>query len=525
MKRWVLITAVSSEVQIEGESLFDQMRKLRLACAQHSGTIVDEIEIPGMSRSFIDWHELKAAAASEGITGFQRIEDHWKARDFDVMAAIDTTRLWRTDALTVYGMARIYEAGGVLFTSRDGFIEAANRSMFSLMAGFQTQKEIETLKARWLTGMRGRLKRSLPPTGLLPFSHRLIYDNKGNGIEVELDPSQLRTLDKIAELFLDGVPYPKMGAMLAEKWGLFHPSGRQFAENYFQRLFWTPGFWGHITLNRRSPSVKHQQHYEDWVFGPGGTIPAGVEVQYNAYPSAYDEPLRSDIIAQVRKRRIANVGRANHTVPFRYTGLLMCGVCRGPFGHELRRYVAGPVHTYRCSTCRYGDGGQTLLSIHQDEIDSAFKRIVSDVLAGQDMQVKDHTGQQIEDVKKHIVRVETRIDRLIDEKLDAHASVKARYDERLRVAGEELSGLQSELAKLGSMQFERRQQAATRQSAAEQIRVLADGFWSMPDHKINRLLHLFMGDYRLVVKDGQAIDVDVVSYRKFPVKYIHERGG
>ncbi len=276
--------------------------------------------------------------------------------------------------------------------------------------------------------MRGRLKRSLPPTGLLPFSHRLIYDNKGNGIEVELDPSQLRTLDKIAELFLDGVPYPKMGAMLAEKWGLFHPSGRQFAENYFQRLFWTPGFWGHITLNRRSPSVKHQQHYEDWVFGPGGTIPAGVEVQYNAYPSAYDEPLRSDIIAQVRKRRIANVGRANHTVPFRYTGLLMCGVCRGPFGHELRRYVAGPVHTYRCSTCRYGDGGQTLLSIHQDEIDEPFKNVslVTCRRAGHARSQRPYPAQQIGDVKKHLsFSVETRIDRLIDEKPDARDPVKA----------------------------------------------------------------------------------------------------
>jgi len=525
MKRWVLITAVSSEVQIERESLFDQMRKLRLACAQHSGTIVDEIEIPGMSRSFIDWHELKAAAASEGITGFQRIEDHWKARDFDVMAAIDTTRLWRTDALTVYGMARIYEAGGVLFTSRDGFIEAANRSMFSLMAGFQTQKEIETLKARWLTGMKGRLKKGLPPTGDLPFSHRAVLDGKGRMLGVELDPTQRRTLEKLAEIFLDGVPYPKMGMMLQREWGLVHPlSGHPFTDNYFQRLFWTPGFWGHITLNRRSPHVTHEEHYMDWVFGPGAPVPPGVEVEYDAYPAAYQEPLRSDIIAQVRKRRIVNIGRANHTVPYRYTGLLMCAVCQGSFSHELRRYKMGNTHTYRCMTCRRG-GQQKVLTIHQDVVDDEFKQIISDVLAGQDIKTTDTTAQQIANTQKQIARTEARIDMLIEEKLDAAAAVKPRYDERLRLAGDELAALQSELSALTVAQFDRRQQVATRKSAAEQIHALADSFWTQPDHKINRLFHLLMGDYRVVIKEGQPCGIELVSFRKFPLKYIRDRRG
>lgn len=513
MKRWVLIAAVSSPIQVEGESLTDQIRRLRAACAKLGGTIVDEIVIEGFRRSFIDWHEMKDEAAADGEYGFHKIEGHWKARDFDVMAAIDATRLWRTDALTVYGMARIYQAGGKLFTIRDGMIEDANRSMFSMMAGFQTQKEIESLGARWKTGMRGRIKRGLPAI-LLPFCYKYERNDKGEAVRVVLDQNWRYALDKIAELILSDVSYMALGAELYNRFGIVGPSGEPFSPSKFGNAFWSPMFWGHAAMGyTHLPANKRRGN---WVFGPSEDLPEGVEIAYNKYEPPYPEPILSELISEIKRRHYDVIGRRPKDNIHRFTGLLQCGICGSPLSKDLRvdKY-RNRVTSYRCryELCikagqhRYGTPNERVKSVAIEEIQSVMERIVAMALDGEPITQDGAATDPISTLEKEAERLEKRIDRIIEDKLNAAPALGARYDVKLNELSGQLQHVQQEIVSARARTVDAERRKLSQQAAATQIASLGDGFWQLPEPQINRLLHLLFGEYRLIMEAGHITGI------------------
>jgi DNA invertase Pin-like site-specific DNA recombinase len=139
--------AVSTHAQHEPEkvSLPEQEEQSRLHAQKNGWQVVDLMKVPGHSRRYIDFHELAADAAEEGIDAFYRLKAHWEAKDFDVLIIRDGDRFARTQALHAYITEQIIKCGATIFSLADGLIDERNYRMWIAMSGFKAAGEIDRL--------------------------------------------------------------------------------------------------------------------------------------------------------------------------------------------------------------------------------------------------------------------------------------------------------------------------------------------------------------------------------------------
>jgi DNA invertase Pin-like site-specific DNA recombinase len=219
MTRALIWCAVSSRAQNEPDkiSLPQQESDARALCVRNEWQIVDILRVPGHSRRYIDFHELAADAAEEGIDAFYRLKAHWEAKDFDVLIIRDGDRFARTQALHAYITEQIIKSGGTIFSLADGLIDERNYRMWIAMSGFKAAGEIDRLVKARDTAMTDLAKRGLPITSRIPISHRAIRDEKtGKTIRLDVDERRRRLWDysdprcqdrKIVGFKVDSAPF------------------------------------------------------------------------------------------------------------------------------------------------------------------------------------------------------------------------------------------------------------------------------------------------------------------------------
>lgn len=96
----------------ERQSLATQRAAIEAYCAREGGHLVDYLEVPGFSRDYIDFGEMRDDMSKAGITAPAQLEAHWNARDFDVFACYDAHRFGRTLPIITYIGARIVQTAG-----------------------------------------------------------------------------------------------------------------------------------------------------------------------------------------------------------------------------------------------------------------------------------------------------------------------------------------------------------------------------------------------------------------------------
>lgn len=201
--RWVSWSAVSSLPQAKEVSLAEQRAAAREHAARHGGVLIEELEVPGKSRSIVLFED-----ACSRIPAYARLRDLLDARAFDVLIFLDSSRLGRTAAL-VMTVTALCEAAGVTCYEMDAppaTLSARTSYADDLVGAIRAvgaQQEVRKLRDRHKMGMTGRVKKGLLP-GRIPYGYRKAFDPDTGQSRYEPDPTAAAVVALIYREYLAG---------------------------------------------------------------------------------------------------------------------------------------------------------------------------------------------------------------------------------------------------------------------------------------------------------------------------------
>lgn len=222
--RCVIWGAVSSKPQLKGrdpakqdgdeeagDSLAEQFKDGRAVCEQRDWVVVDELSVPGHTRSYWQYHQ--AAEAMGAYADLQRLVE---ARAFDVLVCRDLDRLGRTDALLSQVQHILRENGVQIYElSNPAPLVAPDQEVSTgklFMDAFkraQAQGEIVRLKQRHASGMRARVRRGLHP-GRVPFGWRKVSKDEP-AVQI---PREVATLRAMYDCYMRGWGFRRVAGYL-----------------------------------------------------------------------------------------------------------------------------------------------------------------------------------------------------------------------------------------------------------------------------------------------------------------------
>lgn len=507
-RRAVLFLAVSTGAQAtdDRESLPEQRRILEAATARFGWRVVDTITVPGFSRSWYTYREFCEAAAADGMPDALRLFEHWQARDFDVLAALNTTRLGRDQSILAEVIRRTIDAGAVVYTEQGGFIDAQSQRMHIAMSGYATGAEMDELRRRHKFGMIARTKRGLPGSQP-PATHRLIRDERGRGVQLVVDESKRRLLDDMADLVIrERIALSELSAPLAARG---HPV---IAGRTLHKWLRTPMTWGH---SARFVKERHMTHGWTWVIDERQPVPEGVLLIRDTHEAAWTGEVAEQLKAELLRRNQVSAGNRALSASRLFSGLLVCAECGGGFSYHVadRATLRGPVtHTYLYCAGRKARTCPAPL-VRLPAILPDLCAFMDRVIAAPDVQAlfavaepADPTPARMVALQAEQEAAENRARALIRKQAQAPAALWAMYDDELRALADQLVTLQSEHLRLAAsaQHSQQRDQAASRLRSADPA-----WFWSLPEPAQNQLLHALLDRARFVVHDGRIVDVRV----------------
>ncbi len=336
--RALIYAAVSSARQADDdrESIPDQLRRAREVCEARNWPVVREITVPGHSRNY-DWlHELVRDSPE-----YASLIDAIEQQIADVIVCKDHDRLWRTDALRAQVTAlcrqyrcQIYAYDMPVEPVRPELLAqgADSRMIIEAMSGIVSQWENETRHRRQMMGMRGRVKRGLPASGI-PWGYR-----KVPGTDVpEIDPEPARWVRHIFQRRSENWGTKRIADEL-NAYGVLTPRGKST---------WTYSIVRHRLLNSFYWGVCHF----------GDTTARGLH-----------EPIvDADLYAAVEA---VNKRRHQHrsTVVYPLSGLCTCGYCDWGMSYRRMEPRAGHIYNYvQCNRYSHHGGKACQSNMHRVE--------------------------------------------------------------------------------------------------------------------------------------------------------------
>lgn len=522
--RAILLLAVSTGKQADKISI-DAQDELLTAHAERQGwEIIERIIIPGHSRVYYNWYDFAEAAQAKGHNAGYRMLDHWKQRDFDVVAIYEGGRFGRDQPIFAEFVRRTIDCGAQLYSWIDGEIDRHNQRMFIGMAGYAAATEIDKLKERFQQGMNARPAKGLPRHSRAPWPHRFVRDATGKVIRCELDPAKQRLFDNLAELILQGVSWMDMEQEMAQRYGHVRADGRPYAISHFYKRVHNPHWWGHTYHWTRD---KRTTQWDCWVFDEAEPVPDGITIWRNVLPPVWTGELAEDIKTELRRRRTVVRGKARSERTRQLSGLFICGGCLHPlkYAFDHRTWVG-----LRCNWRYWARKGEPTCSQRRSipelvaiaEIDRLLKECLRaedlSPLLGTDVG-RQQPRQTLAQVEEELAREEQKARRLttliLDE--DEGSALFPIYRDQLEQINQQMKRLRTVIEQLAV----ERKRSAHQNSALDRLGQYLQwketgpdlsGFWALPQKQINQLLHALLGTYRFVVFDGQIIKIDDYPY-------------
>lgn len=318
--------AVSSRKQAADDkvSLPDQERQGREFADAIGGEVVAVYTVAGHTREYIFYN-----AAAADMEAYQDLLDDVLAGRLDVLWVLDEDRLGRHVALIAQLIALVETHGGEVFvhTSPHQLGHKTVSAMYlSMIKGVRATEELEKLRYKIQSGMRGRVeKRGMIPNRA-PFGYQPVRaDGSGEATRYEFDEAQAAALDFATALFLAGVAYAEIARRLNAS--PHRPSAG--------------GMWYYAVVRR----MLNNDVYAGF--------PHWGRYRYQASEPSPHFPARWDtatFAAIVRERQRRDRGSYIRQGAGPYTGVAMCRRCGRPMT-RYRTYRAGGPHFYlRCST-------------------------------------------------------------------------------------------------------------------------------------------------------------------------------
>jgi DNA invertase Pin-like site-specific DNA recombinase len=495
-ERAVFFIAVSSEAQAgdDRESLPEQRRALDDAAARFGWRVTDVIEVPGFSRSFYTVREFVEAAALSDLPDALRLFDHWTRRDFDVLAAVNTTRLGRDQSILAEVIRRTIDAGARVYTVKDGWIDAQNQRMHIAMSGYATGAEMDELKRRRDFGIRGRVKRGLP-VGEVPGTHLLLREANGRAIRLVVDETKRRLFDDIHHLVTaERVAYLDLESRLVERGHA--PMGSGVVYSWLRNVY-TYGHSG-IGLNDR----RGQRGWQ-WVYDPRVVPPPGVTIYRDTHEAVWSGEPAAVLYAEL-DRRHALTGLKRPKLARRYTGLCVCARC----GRPMRSMASlnARYHYLRCvDGCHKG-------SLPRPVVDAFIAGFIEAIAAGATLDAllrppADPRPDQAARLDAEIADATAQTRALIRKQATAPAALYSLYDDDLTALAARLDALHAERARLQA-----RAARPVSTPAPDTIQRAAAGFWNATEFTQNATLHMLLGHWRIAADHAGVSGFVLIGY-------------
>lgn len=506
---WCSVSTAPQAIE-EKDSIPSQIAQNRIWCEQNHAELVAELIVPGHSRNYIDIHECAADMLAQNCTAFSDLLDLWHRHAFDVLLVRDGSRFARTQALHAYVVEKTISIGARIFSFADGMIDKNSFRMFTAMSGYKAATDNDTLMKYRKLGMDRRARRGLP-TGTAAMSHKLIRDERGKAVRLEVNHDLDDLWRDLATVLLSGTPFGEIEYELFTRYGHANPrTGRQYSPCKFYLMMRTPLFWGHTGTN-------YKKHYGAWAWDDNAQLPPGIVIYRNTHDPVYTGELAEQIKAELRRGELLK-GRSSRKKQYWFSGLVICDECKC-LCSAFKKAKQNKTYMYvRCSTnknMQYRQG--TYLECSQGKVgkeqklhayvDAWLRQIVtSDDLA---FHFSDNPEDGLEarytTLNGEIVRLETAMADLINTLPQISAgpaktatiSAINRHNDQIAAKRTQLAQLRYQMEQALGMQ---------RQRAFDRLKSIGvDGLWQLEAVQINQLLFDLMGRWRFRMRAGEFV--------------------
>jgi hypothetical protein len=495
----------------------EQQERDALAFADQRGwDVIDVIRIPGYSRSFYTLAELVEAASRDGEYGPARLQAHIFDRDFDVLWSRSTNRFGREQSINAEVIGKIVrECNAVIYSQRDGFIDAKNYRAFIAITGFRDASEIDELVHKRNIGIDNLARRGMPVSGNPPVSHRVIRSPQtGKAIRLEVKAELLPMWRDVANLLFEGVSYDRLEYELYTRWGYSDEGGEPYKHLRIYRTLMNPVFWGNNVIRRQNKGSRYV--YGVWAFDSTVPAPAQVELFWNTHEPVYKGQLMEEVQAELHRRTTLRNGSESRGGTRRFSGIVICDDCEYRFVYHATRTTKQMHYYLRCNnrmrlTPAFGRrdcANEGYLKEPQVQ-KWLHKRLTEWLTSGQvEFRMKPSTssGAEIAGLREARARLERRYNGLMIELADADPDMRPDFRRQARIAKDELSRVVQQLEELEAKTQREERQTQGQRSVIDEIRTIGlERFWSQDDITINRLLKRLLGGVKLVARDSKII--------------------
>lgn len=510
--RAVIWCAVSSDRQADDKiSLTDQEQLCRQFAASMRYRVVKTFIWDGYSRWESDPVTALEEFAADGRYQYHELRALWQQQAFDVLICHNHSRLGRSFTMQSWVVENTVRSGARIYRVQGGWIDASDYPGQIALGGYATTSEIERLRHGIESGLNDRAKKGLPLGSLgSVWTHYIERNERGKAVALVVDESKQAELRAMAELVLEGVAWHHLEVELARRFGYTDTDGKPYPRQMVYSLFHHPTFWGHAARRFNSGHQGRQRRIaRQWAFDDSAEPPPGILVYRDAYPPALTGELAAAIRGELLRRLSVNHGRAAHGSTSMFSGLLICGDCGYALGYQRNKHSP----RYRCQSRYLTEHGRPACpskgisqAAVKQYLNEALRRMldmneVSTFLPSKtEQQQAAHRHLEALYSEQETLRQQSR--RLVQKQAAAPDSLADIYDGELKRIAQRLAALERdtlaarrEADSVGSWESQR---------AFEDIRAASlNGFWHLPDKRINQLLHALLGSYRLVVRHKQ----------------------
>lgn len=496
-KRWVSWAAVSSLPQAKKISLSDQKANNLAAIEKHGGVLVEHLEVPGKSRNIILFED-----ACRKIPAYQRLHELIKAKAFDVLVYLDSSRIGRQASLAMSVIALCRDNGITCYELENpsATLELAedagyNDLLISAIKATGGQHEIMKIQHRHKMGMIARVN-SGKFANIIPWGWIKRYHADGVTYDILVNEKAAEAIRMIFKLYLErGLG---IGGVADEmnRLGYTSPKGLPFGYPAVENIIMKPWrYAGYTEINRESAKRPH--------------VRAKGEFQ----------AIISDETAQAAEdERLRRLGQRQPRVRLsRFTGVAWCAECDAPLYYSRSvTTVNGKRYTNVDLRCENQHSGRHI----SERKFSSQLRAALEYMRGlgpdtppDDEQTPTQTAAEVAQHK--IDRANGEIERLrasqknIDNRYYVTQSPpmdEEQYNELVRKIQERIVGLETEIKRL---QDDVVRAADERKQGERAAMVRADGLYWLDADDVQAANAFLRARLRVYVRDG-AIEQVVI---------------
>lgn len=487
-----------------------------------NGLLVAEFFWDGESRWESDLEKALEDFAKQDRYQYHQLRDLWRKRGFDVLHCYHHSRLGRSFTLQSWVVENVVRSGALIYEHLGGWIDENNYPGKIAINGFSNVSEI-----RRFTSMTTAARKERPRRGLYsvrpPFTHLAEYDPlTGEQIRTIVNPEYRQMMLDLATLIIERVGWAMIPKALYERFGHLNPrTGNMYAAIDLHRLIHHPIMWGHLMETNLYGDNRSERSVQLWQIDASMEPPKGEIIHRNKCEPIFSGDLATRLLAELH-RRPGIKGKAVTGDTRMFSGLCFCAEClyrmrtatnswKSRFGRKSHTYIEcvtgtrNKAHGIKMPCSNRTAMRTEVLQAHIDQLLHTCIEIQGGIEAVFSPPDTNDGLQRLKQIEGDITREERRIRALIAQRADAPESLSAYYVEALRDADAKLKIMQSDAAQLRIQQSDYAKKNTYRAEALNDIRLVLDRLWTLPEGEINQLLHAFFIDYRFYILDGKIV--------------------